>query len=257
MTTPRKADGSSKSEYDSWHRGMAAGEAGSEHAPLHPWHETALRILPSLDGCDVLEIGCGRGDFSLELARRFPKARITGIDFSEAAVEIAKSRTATTASPVRFCAADAQSLPFPPSSFDWIVSCECLEHVPDPRKMAAEMARTLRPSGHFIVTTENYLNGMLLAWADSMLRGKPFNSGSGVQPLEHFFLYWQVRRMFVEAKLSVTHMESNHFQWLLLPRVDPAKLCTDDFRRPWLKRLFRPFGRHFTYVGRAAPVADR
>jgi hypothetical protein len=44
-------------------------------------------------------------------------------------------------------------------------------------------------------------------------------------------------------------MESNHYQWLLLPRTNPMKLVTFDFRSRLLKRVFRPFGRHFTFRG--------
>jgi hypothetical protein len=115
--------------------------------------------------------------------------------------------------------------------------------------MAAEMLRVLRPGGKFILTTENYFNGMLLAWLQAYFAGKPFDSGSGVQPIEHFFMFWNVRRILTGAGLRVDRMESNHYQWLLLPRVDPARLCTAEVASPFLKRLFLPFGRHFTYAG--------
>ncbi len=55
--------------------------------------------------------------------------------------------------------------------------------------------------------------------------------------------------MLQNAGLKVESMESNQFQWLLLPRIDPAKLRTSDFASPFLKRVFRPFGLHFTFCG--------
>ena len=57
---------------------------------------------------------------------------------------------------------DAQELRLPDNYFDYVVSCECIEHVPRPRQMAQELYRVLKPGGYFCITTENYLNGMLL-----------------------------------------------------------------------------------------------
>ena len=240
---------SSKDLYDKWHESRAAGEQANSGLHLQPWHQTVLKLLPHLNDCDVLEIGCGRGDFALELVRRFPRARIRGVDFSDQAIDIAMKKSSAIGAPVEFSVADAQALPFEANAFDWIVSCECLEHVPSPSAMAREIFRMLRPGGRFILTTENYFNGMVLGWLNCLLKGIAFDSGAGVQPIEHFFLFFQVRRILRRAGFSIQHMESNHFQWLLLPRVNPARLCTEDVRSPILKRLLLPFGRHFTYLG--------
>lgn len=237
-----------KREYDNWHLQMADGEEGTA-ASMHPWHITTARLLPDLNGARVLEIGCGRGDFALWLAQKTPTAFITAIDFSDSAINIARKRAAATALPVCFEVGDGQALRFDSESFDLVISCECLEHVPHPEKMLNEIRRVLTLGGQFILTTENYLNGMMLAWLKSWLSGQPFNSGSGVQPHENFFVFWYVKRMMKRSGLLVDYTESNHFQWLLLPRVAPASLCTKDFHHPFLKRLFRPFGRHFTFCG--------
>ncbi len=115
--------------------------------------------------------------------------------------------------------------------------------------MAAEISRVLRPRGQFILTTENYFNGMVVAWLYCWVTKTPFGSGSGLQPHESFFLYWRVNSLLQAGGLAVEHMESNHFQWLLLPRTAPDKLCTEDFDSRFWKRVFRPFGRHFTFQG--------
>lgn len=237
-----------KTQYDTWHVHRGESEQGTASL-THSWHITAAKLLPDLNGRRVLEIGCGRGDFALWLAERAPEANITAIDFSDAAIEIAKKRAAEAGGRVRFEVGDAQSLRFENDSFDVIVSCECLEHVPRPELMIGEMYRLLKPGGQFVLTTENYFNGMVLAWIKSWLTKTPFNSGSGLQPYEHFFVSWQVRRMLERSGLKVDHMESNHFQWLLLPRTAPSLLCTEEFNHPVFKRFFRPFGRHFTFRG--------
>src|SRR5436305_3401346 len=106
--------------------------------------------------------------------------------------------------------------------------------------MISNIARSLKPGGGFIVTTENYFNGMILAWLNSWLRRRPFDSGSGIQPHENFFVFWRVRQLLESAGLKVVGMFSNHFQWLLLPGVGPHRLRTDEFRSRLLNRIFRP-----------------
>ena len=237
-----------KSSYDTWHARQALGEASVKES-FDPWHQTVARRLPDLNGKNVLEVGCGRGDFAIWLAQKFPEAAITAVDSSDKAIEISQARSGELKGGVIFQVEDAENLRLPDRAFDQVISCECLEHVPHPAKMAREIWRVLKPEGRFILTTENYFNGMVLGWMVSWWRNKPFDSGSGAQPHENFFLFWRVKRILERAGLNVEHMESNHFQWLLLPGVAPHRSCTMDFDNPILKRLFRPFGRHFTFEG--------
>ncbi len=235
--------------YDEWHRRRIETEAATVAEPSHPWHLTVARLLPDLNGRRVLEVGCGRGDFAIWLASRYAGAEVVGIDFSASAIEIAKGRAVAGGSRVSFQVDDSQSLSFADQSFDYVISCECLEHVPQPERMAREMHRVLRSGGEFILTTENYFNGMILLWLKTWLTGAPFDSGSGVQPHENFFLYWRVKKILESGGLKVERTQSNHYQWLLLPRTDPMKLVTFDFQQPLLQRVFKPFGRHFTFCG--------
>jgi 2-polyprenyl-3-methyl-5-hydroxy-6-metoxy-1,4-benzoquinol methylase len=236
-----------QSDYDNWHESMTAAESNQVNA-LYPWHHTVLKLLPDLNGKTVLEVGCGRGDFARLLGDKYPASKIIATDFSSAAIETARYKSANPLN-VRFQVADAQDLPFDDGSFDYVISCECLEHVESPSAMTSNIARCLKAGGGFVITTENYFNGMILAWINSWIGGKPFNSGSGVQPRENFFVFWKVRKLIENAGLRITHMESNHFVWLLLPRFAPNTFFTEDFASSILKRAFRPFGRHFTYVG--------
>lgn len=242
-----------REDYDAWHQQVAGHEFLTEELH-HPWHVTVAKLLPDLQGRRVLEIGCGRGDFAIWLASRFPKAQVTAIDLSNAAIEIAEARARDVVVSVSFAVESAESLSFRDRSFDYVVSCECMEHVADPIHMAREICRVLRPGGRFILTTENYFNGMILAWLQTWIWGKPFSSGSGIQPRENFFVFWRVKKILSRSGLRVESTESNHYQWLLLPRIDPGKLCTRNFERPFLKRVFRPFGRHFTFCG-SRPIA--
>lgn len=237
-----------KLAYDRWHEQLNCSTEISDPMAL-PWYRAAFSgIQSSLKG-DLLELGCGRGEFAVWLASAVPDLRVTGVDFSISAITIARTRITNTSKPVRFLASDVQSVPFADNTFDWIVSCECLEHLPEPQRMAAEMFRVLKPGGRFCLTTENYLNGMLLAWLHCYLTGRPFNSGSGVQPLEQFFVFPQVKGYLKRAGLVIERTESTHYQWLLLPGVAPARLCTPRFHQRWARIVAKPFGRHFSFFG--------
>lgn len=174
-----------KASYDDWHARQTLGEAAAT-PQFHPWHQTVARRLPDLNGKRVLEVGCGRGDFAIWLAQKFPTAAITAVDFSDKAIEVANARSRVMRAGVVFQVEDAENLRLPEQTFDQVISCECLEHVPQPAKMAREICRVLKPGGRFILTTENYFNGMLLAWLVAWWRNQAFDSGSGAQPHENF-----------------------------------------------------------------------
>lgn len=250
MTQPRHYSApQSHADYDDWHRQVSREDEAA--SPLHdPWYASIYPRISKTPGTpNVLEVGCGRGGFAVWLAKRHPTWQITGLDFSVAAIELARRTAQSANSSAKFVTGNAEALPFPDHSVDLLISCECMEHVPHPPVMAREIARVLKPGGCYCLTTENYLNGMLLAWLQTWLINTPFNSGSGIQPRENFFIFWMVRRWLREAGLTIDAMDSNHFQWLLLPRVDPAKLCTKTIDNPFAKRLAQPFGRHFSFFG--------
>lgn len=235
--------------YNRWHKDLSATEQNFETLN-QPWYQTVIKLLPDLNGKRVLEIGAGRGDFSIWLAKKYESANIVGTDFSHSAIDIATTKIDGSTPNLIFRVENAEKLSFDDSTFDYIISCETMEHVFHPGAMALEMNRVLKKGGGFILTTENYFNGIYLMWLKTWITGKPFDSGSGVQPHENFFTFFKVKSFFRKSGLTLTHTESNFFQLLLLPKIDPSRLCIRDFKNPFLKTLFKPFGRHYTYVGK-------
>ena len=235
-------------DYDAWHHQMKS-DAEHESPLVYPWYESVYREIKDYPSCRVLEVGCGRGGFAIWLSRQAPQFSLTGLDFSGAAIEIAKESASAQNARVDFVQGDAEALPFADGTFDLVISCECMEHVPHPPQMARELARVIKTGGRFCLTTENYFNGMLIAWLKSWWSGQPYNSGSGIQPRENFFFFWMVRSYLQDAGLTVAKMESSHHQWLLLPRVNPARLCTEKFSSKWARTLAFPFGRHVSFFG--------
>jgi ubiquinone biosynthesis O-methyltransferase len=230
-------------DYDQWHDELHGGESSS--IELAQWHESALDLARSISGT-VLEVGCGRGDFAISLAQR--GGRVTAVDFSETAIHIARQKALRFGQDVNFDVANATSLPFADESFDQVFSCECLEHVPDPSRMLTEIFRVLKPGGSVILSTENYSNGMTLLWMQTWLTGKPFNSGAGVQPIEHYFLFWQVKKMFEKAGFKVRQMVGSHHVFLVLPRFHPRAFVKEKFASPFWATFFKPLARHVTFL---------
>lgn len=99
-------------------------------------------------GMRVLDVGCGPGSITLDLARRVAPGEVVGIDAS--ASVIASARAAAEAagdSRTRFETADATRLPFDADAFDVVHAHQVLQHVPDPVGVLREMARVTRPGG--------------------------------------------------------------------------------------------------------------
>ena len=109
-----------------------------------------ILLRPFLHG-DVLEIGCGYGDFAAWCAEE-AGCRVTALDPSADAIAQASRRFPG----VRFLTGVAESLPFENAAFDAVISLEVAEHLADPRKYFAESFRVLRPGGWMIVQTPNY-----------------------------------------------------------------------------------------------------
>lgn len=237
----------SNDKYNIWHRTLAESELKS-HVLNSPWYKKTLSLIPINFEGKILEIGCGRGDFSIFLAQTFPKSTIIATDFSSFAISNAKQKVEKLPN-IKFLVADAENLQFGNKTFDLVISCETLEHVNHQLNMLQEIYRILKPDGQFIVTTENYLNGMILSWLQTWVFKTPFDSGSGAQPNENFMICFATYLKFRKAKFKKIKTTSNHFQWILLPKVNPLKLCTVEFKYKWMNNFFKPFGRHFTYYG--------
>lgn len=239
----------SQSEYEKWHVEYNKSVLHSDKLNIMKWHKTVLSLLDSdLSGKKMLEVGCGNGDFSnyLSIERN---ADILGLDFSKESIAIANEKKKKfNASGSDFMVGDAQNINLPDNSYDIIVSCECLEHIPEPQKMVSEIYRLLKPGGLVVLTTENYFNAYLYYRTYLNLRKIPFDSGSGVQPIENFFLFWQVSNMFKKAGFKTVKTQSQEYVMLLVPGCSPATFTINEVKGGFLKGLMKPFGRRMTYI---------
>ncbi len=103
----------------------------------------------------VLEIGCGAGHLTLQLAER--RLRVDAVDASEAMVDATASRaqTAGLADRVSVGVDDVHALSFASGYFDLVVAVGVIPWLHSPQHAVTEMGRVLRPAGQLVLTADN------------------------------------------------------------------------------------------------------
>jgi demethylmenaquinone methyltransferase/2-methoxy-6-polyprenyl-1,4-benzoquinol methylase len=124
------------------------------------WKRRLVRLANPKPGERALDVCCGTGDIAFSLARR--GAEVTGLDFSEPMLEIARSKMAdgrwqmapTPNSGLRtpnFIQGDAQQLPFAENSFDIVTVGYGLRNLASWETGVREMHRVAKPRGRLLV----------------------------------------------------------------------------------------------------------
>ena len=124
-------------------------ELVEEHRYKKEWHIPTAAGFANTKNLSVLEVGCGLGTDGAQFAKA--GAKYTGIDLTDAAVELAKRRFELFNLPGTFRVADAERLLFANNSFDIVYSHGVLHHTPDTATAVREIHRVLRPGGKAVV----------------------------------------------------------------------------------------------------------
>ena len=120
------------------------------------WDRILDLVIPSGRPIDALDAGCGTGFLSLEMAAR--GHRVSGIDFAPAMLAAAQRKAVAQHLSVRFEEGDAEQLPFPPGSFDLVISRHVLWTLPHPEAAVDEWIRVLRPGGRLAIVDGSQYN---------------------------------------------------------------------------------------------------
>ena len=124
-------------------------ELVEQHRYQKEWHIPEAAGFARTKGLRVLEIGCGLGTDGAQFA--LAGADYTGIDLTDAAIELARKRFELFHLPGTFRTADAENLDFADESFDLVYSHGVLHHTPDIAGAVREIYRVLRPGGRAAV----------------------------------------------------------------------------------------------------------
>jgi SAM-dependent methyltransferase len=119
------------------------------HRYAKEWHIPQAANFAGARGLKVLEIGCGMGTDGAQFAKA--GADYTGVDLTDAAIDLARKRFELSGLKGEFRVADAENLDFADESFDLVYSHGVLHHTPDIQAAINEIHRVLKPGGRAIV----------------------------------------------------------------------------------------------------------
>ena len=212
------------SHYNAWHKTHS-----NDDDVVTPWHNFVINKLnqADFDRKTILKIGCGRGGFAKYLVERFTGIKILyACDYSDLAVEMGKVKIEN--SKIAWQTEDIQGLSFGNNSFDTIISCETIEHVPYPLKALSEIYRVLKPGGRLFLTCPNYFNLFGLWCLYRKIIGKPYTEGG--QPYVNYILAPLIYVKLKTLGFTVDHFQSTEF-------VIPARIPKTFYHSgtpPWL-----------------------
>ncbi|MBI2497452.1 MAG: class I SAM-dependent methyltransferase, partial [Opitutae bacterium] len=136
-------------------------------ACIQLYHHVATQV--DLRGKKVLEVSCGHGGGASYLTRTLAPAHYTGLDLNPRGIEFCRRRHPLER--MDFLEGDAQNLMFADRTFDAVLNVEASHCYPDFPRFLAEVARVLRPGGHFLYADFRFREG-LAAW-EQALRSAP------------------------------------------------------------------------------------
>lgn len=150
---------------------LAASDEPNRYC-IQLYHRTATQA--DLGGRRVLEVGCGHGGGASYLTRTLHPASYTGLDLNQTGIAFCRKRH--TVPGLDFVHGDAQDLPFPDESFDAVVNIESSANYASLSRFFSEVARVLRPDGHFLYAAVYGSQG-IADW-EAALAGAPLRTVS-------------------------------------------------------------------------------
>ena len=160
---------------------------------IHGHHESVLRshqwrtaensaayLLPFLaPGATLLDIGCGPGTITVDLAERVAPGTVVGIDRAEDVLAVARASAAERGlHNVTFAVGDAYRLQFPDDSVDVVHAHQVLQHLTDPVAALTEMRRVGRPGGVVAVRDADYA---ATTWYPAGSAARPLAGAAGTR----------------------------------------------------------------------------
>lgn len=136
-------------------------------ACIQLYHHVATQV--DLKGKRVLEVSCGHGGGASFLTRTLQPVRYTGLDLNPTGIKFCQRRHQVAG--LDFVQGDAGNLPFPDATFDVVINVEASHCYPDFPRFLAQVARVLKPGGHFCYADFRFAEG-LADW-EQALAGAP------------------------------------------------------------------------------------
>ena len=133
---------------------MMLGGMNSGHAKMADW---GFDHLPAIAPAKAVDLGCGGGRNAGELLKKYPKAHVTAVDYSELSVEKARAynREMIAAGRCLVQQGDVSDLRLSAASYDLATAFETIYFWPGLEKCFGQVAKVLKPGGYFLICNES------------------------------------------------------------------------------------------------------
>lgn len=133
---------------------LMVGGMNGGHARLADW---GMTHLGGIEPANIAELGCGGGRNAGELMKRYPKARLTAVDYSELSVEKTKqfNKNMIASGRCEVMRASVAKLPLGSGSVDLATAFETVYFWPGLEDCISEVCRIIKPGGTFLICNES------------------------------------------------------------------------------------------------------
>ena len=133
---------------------MMLSSMNSGHAKMANW---GFSHLPDISPENAVDLGCGAGRNVGELLKRYPKAHVTGVDYSDLSVEKSKdyNKAMIETGRCEVVQGDVSDLKLPADAFNLATAFETIYFWPGLEKCFAQVAKVLKSGGYFMICNES------------------------------------------------------------------------------------------------------
>ncbi|MDA7429878.1 class I SAM-dependent methyltransferase [Primorskyibacter aestuariivivens] len=177
---------------------------------FQPWARELIRKATPWDGVHFLDLACGTGAVTREVAATGIKATaLTGVDMTAGMLEVARQRAREAGLDVELIKATADDLPFEDDRFDLAYCQQALQFFPDKVRALAELRRVMAGGAPvaFCMTTELEENPLLQAQSAAMDRHVGQKAGDAVRAICSLSDGQTIRALFEQAGFNSIDIE--------------------------------------------------
>jgi ubiquinone/menaquinone biosynthesis C-methylase UbiE len=241
-----------------WNQRAAESSHAATTNDLHLRGLEAAALVAQLQAFDlpkeprILDIGCGDGETTAAISRRFPSASIQGMDFSAEMLTLAKQKSGSDR--VTFSVGDVRNLTsqFAAGAFDAIITNRCLINLPHKDEQydaLKQIAECLVPGGHYI-GTENFTGGQA-----SLTELRSSISLPEI-PVRWHNVYFNEAEFIEKASELFRDVELINFSstYYLVTRVVYSALCKSEGIEPGYEHPLYAIGAALPPIGDFSPI---